>query len=370
MKEGYYRENTMFIIENIADIHFGKIANEEKLYEDLKNHFIQRCIDKKADLIVINGDTFDSRQLINSKANIYFNKFIRDCVNTGATIIILEGTESHDRHQINSLAHYISDKFFIVNTVTKLNINGFKFLIIPEEYVKDDSYYKEYLNDKYDFVNFHGTFSHTGFGSNNDEFVRKPFIWDWKMFSKNVKYYVVGGHIHQHSVYKNIIYCSSFSRLNFGEEDPKGFVEVVVNDKGKASYEFIENTDAPTFTTILASKLPDDTENLLNNLRGHQENNDYLRIMIDIEDDNKINNIKGFVKNHDNTCIKDDRHKKSKKLDEQISITIEEKQKFLKEKMDDYKGLSFIEITQKIASKDHRTDFTQEEINTILNTKI
>ena len=49
MKEGYYRENTMFIIENIADIHFGKIANEEKLYEDLKNHFIQRCIDKKAD---------------------------------------------------------------------------------------------------------------------------------------------------------------------------------------------------------------------------------------------------------------------------------------------------------------------------------
>lgn len=359
------------VIENIADLHFGKIPNEEEMYNALKNNFIKRCIDKKADMIIINGDSYDSRQLINSKANIYFYKFIDDCIATGATIIILEGTESHDRYQINSLAHYASDKFFIVNTARKLITNGLKFLILPEEYVKDEHYYDELMKDKYDFVQFHGTFGHTGYGSKSDEVVRKPFIWDYKMFEDKVKYFVIGGHIHIHSEYHNVIYCSSFSRLNFGEEEPKGWVEVIIDEKkGKAKWEFIENKDAPLFTTILASKLPDDTDNLLNQLRGYQENNDYLRITLDTDDDSKVNTIKGFVKNHDNCCVKVNKAKVDKETKEEVTESIQEKQDLLLEKMSDYKGLSFIEITQKIASKDYHQDFTQEEINSVLNTQL
>lgn len=357
------------IIENIADLHFGKIPNEEEMYNSLKKNFIQRCIDKHADIIIINGDSYDSRQLINSAANIYFCKFIDDCIATGATVIVIEGTESHDRYQINSLLHYVSDKFFICNTVTKLNINGLKFLIIPEEYVRDKEYYNDYLNDKYDFVQFHGTFAHTGFGSNNDEVVRKPFIWDWKMFKDIVKYYVIGGHIHTHSEFHNVIYCSSYSRLNFGEEEPKGWVEVELNGK-KCEWRFIENKDAPLFTSVLASKLPDDTENLLNQLRGYQESNDYLRIIIDIDDDSKINTIKGFVHNHNNCCIKNNKNKTDEKHKEQIAEDIEEQQRVLTDKMNKYKGLSFIEITQKIAENEYHQTFSQEEINNILNTQI
>ena len=110
------------IIENIADIHFGKTGKEEEIYKALKDHFIKRCIEKQADIIIINGDSFHSKVAIDSTANICFNKFIADCVNTGATIILIEGTESHDRHQINGSSQYLSNKFFIVNTVTKLNI--------------------------------------------------------------------------------------------------------------------------------------------------------------------------------------------------------------------------------------------------------
>ena len=136
------------IIETIADLHFGRTGNEEKFYESLKNHFIKRCNEVHPDLIVILGDSFDSRQGIGSPANIYYGKFIDDCISTGATIIVIEGTESHDRHQINGLLHYSSDKFFIVNTVTKLNVCGLKLLLLPEEYVINDDYYKDYFNDK------------------------------------------------------------------------------------------------------------------------------------------------------------------------------------------------------------------------------
>lgn len=359
------------IIENIADLHFGRTNKDEEMYNSLKNNFIKRCNEVHPDLIIINGDSYDSRQLINSPANIYFNKFITDCINTGATIIIFEGTESHDRYQINALSHYTSDKFFIINTVTKLNVCGLKFLIIPEEYVKNEDYYKEYFNDTYDFVQFHGMFSHVGFSGKNvvsDEIVRHPFILDHKMFSKNVKYYVIGGHIHTHSNYKNVIYCGSYSRLNFGEEEDKGWIEVKIKNN-KCEWKFMKNPDTPLFTTILASKLPKDSENLLLQLREYQENNDFLRITLDIEDDNIINNILGFVKNHDNCYIKRVKNK-NREVESEISDDIKEKQQKLNEQMKGFSGLSFVEITQKIARDEYHTDITQQEINEVLNTKI
>ena len=362
------------IIENIADLHFGKTDKDEEMYLSLKNHFIKRCNEIHPDIIIINGDSYDNRQLINSPANIYFNKFINDCINTGAVIIIFEGTEFHDRHQINALSHYLSDKFFIINTVTKLNVLGLKFLIIPEEYVKDDSYYKEYLEDFYDFVQFHGMFSHVGFASKiaqSDEIVRHQFMFDHKMFANNVKYYVIGGHIHTHSIYKNIIYCGSYSRLNFGEEEDKGWIEIDVDPKKeKCKWTFMKNPDAPLYTSILASKLPKDTEEMLVKLREYQETNNYLRVIMDISDDSIINNIKGFIKTHNNCFSINERKKKTKELEEEISDDIIEKQSKLSERMKTFTGLSFIEITQKMARDDYNTEFTHEEINQVLNTKI
>lgn len=361
------------IIENIADLHFGKTGTDEEMYNSLKKNFIARCNEVHPDLIIINGDSYDSKQQINSPANIYFNKFISDCIDTGATIIIFEGTESHDRYQINGLSHYTSDKFFIINTVTKLNVCGLKFLIIPEEYVKNDDYYTEYLNDKYDFVQFHGMFSHVGFsgkGVTSDEIVRHPFILKAEMFANNTKYYVIGGHIHTHSIYKNVIYCGSYSRLNFGEEEDKGWIEVNVDPKTeKCDWKFMKNPDTPLFTTILASKLPNDTESMLLQLRGYQESNDFLRITIDTEDDNKINNIIGFVKNHDNCCIKRLKNK-NKEVETEISDDIKEKQQKLNERMKGFSGLSFIEITQKIAKDEYHTELSQQDINEVLNTQV
>lgn len=354
----------------IADIHFGKIPNEKEMYEALKKNFIEYAKTNNVDLIVICGDSYDSRVLINSNANIYFNKFIDDCRSTGATIVVIEGTESHERYQINALAHYVSDKFFIVNTVSELNICGLKCLILPEEYVKSDDYYDSYLNKKYDFIFGHGMASHVGFsvGGTSDEIVKKPYIWEAKKLEKIVKYYTVFGHIHTHSEYHNFIYCGSFSRLNFGEMESKGFIHLKI-EKDKCVYKFIENPDAPTFTDIYSSKLPDDSENLVINLRGYQEMNDYLRIVIDQENDSKYNTIKGFVLSHPNCCIKRIVKQDTEKLKE-ISDNIKEKQRLLTDKMKEYQGLDLIEITRKIAKDEYHVEFTIEDIHNILNTQL
>lgn len=360
----------MLKIEVIADLHFGRTGNEEKFYESLKNNFIKHCNSVKPDLIIIAGDSFDSRQGIGSPANIYFNKFIGDCINTEATIIIIEGTESHDRHQINGLLHYSSDKFFIVNTVTKLHVCGLKLLIIPEEYVNNDKYYKEYFDDVYDFVFFHGTFTHVGFNSyTSDEIVRYSYNFDWKMFKKNVKHFVMGGHIHTHNIYKNIIYSGSYGRLNFGEEEDKGWVEVKV-DGDNSKWKFHKNPDAMLFTTILASDLPNEVEPLLNMLRGYQENNDFLRIKLDIDDDGKRNTIEGFVKTHNNCCVLRMKSKVLSEKQREITEDLKEKQEKLNEKMKGFENMNLIQVTQKIAKDDYNMEFSQEEINNILNTKV
>lgn len=352
----------------IADLHFGKLNDDERLYNELKDNFIAYAKEVKPDLIVICGDSYDSRQLISSAANIYYNKFIDDCIDIGCIIIVFEGTESHDRYQINALLHYQSDKFFVINTVTKLNLLGMKFLILPEEYVRDEHYYDEYLNDKYDFIFGHGMASHVGFaGETNDEIVKKPYIWDAKKLEKICKYYTIFGHIHIHSEYHNFIYCGSFSRLNFGEEEPKGFIHVNIDKNKKARWKHVENEDAITMKDINESDLPDDIDNLLNAMRGYQENYDYVRFVIDQDKEDKLNTIKGFVKNHETTCIK---IKFVKKTEEQITKDISEEQQLLNDKLDKYKNLSFIEITQKIAEDEYHEQFSQEEINSVINTQI
>ena len=58
----------------IADLHFGKIPNEKEMYESLKNNFIEYANKYKPEMIVICGDSYDSRVLINSNANIYFRR--------------------------------------------------------------------------------------------------------------------------------------------------------------------------------------------------------------------------------------------------------------------------------------------------------
>ena len=149
--------------------------------------------------------------------------------------------------------------------------------------------------------------------------------------------------------------------------EPKGFIHIKLDKK--CTYEFIENTDAPRFTDIIESKLPNDTEALLKHLRGYQENNDFLRIIIDQSDDSKFNTIKGYVMNHKNCCTKKVINTSEKKLEE-ISENIKEKQNLLSDKMKDYNNMNFVQITQKIAKDEYHEDFSQEEINSILNTQV
>lgn len=362
------------IIEQISDLHFGILDNDEELYKEIHDGFINHCNKVHPDLIVVCGDCYDKRVLVNSTANIYLNKVVDEMISTGATIVIFEGTDSHDRHQIEAFSHYASEKFFLFNTVAKLNVLGLKLLILPEEYVKDVHYYDNYFNDKYDFIFGHGLNKHVSFGADNEygEYCRKPFVFDYSMFKDICKYYVGFGHIHTHNVYKNIIYGGSYGRFNFGEEEPKGWIEYNLDkSKGKCSWKFLENKEAQTFRSELSSKLPNDIDNLLKQLRNYSEMNDYFRIIIDSDiTDDKYNTIVGFVKTHKNCVIKRNMKSIEENKNLEIANNIKEKQEILINKMKDYKGLSLIEITQKIAKDEYHEDFSEEYINKILNTKL
>ena len=55
---------------------------------------------------------------------------------------------------------------------------------------------------------------------------------------------------------------------------------------------------------------------------------------------------------------------------EEITADIKEQQEQLHNKMKGFENMNFIQITQKIAKDDYHMEFSQEEINNILNTKV
>jgi hypothetical protein len=61
---------------------------------------------------------------------------------------------------------------------------------------------------------------------------------------------------------------------------------------------------------------------------------------------------------------------KNKEVETEISDDIKEKQQKLNERMKGFSGLSFIEITQKIAKDEYHTELSQQDINEVLNTQV
>ena len=54
----------------------------------------------------------------------------------------------------------------------------------------------------------------------------------------------------------------------------------------------------------------------------------------------------------------------------EINQSVKEKQEILNNKMKEYKGLNFYEITQKMAKENYNENIDQDYINKVLNTQI
>jgi len=257
----------------ISDIHFGEHKNSELLYYELKEIFIKKLLDKTKtlDMIVIAGDFWGTKLSLNSidaKYGIQFiNEIFNICKENEIQIRMIRGTISHDYNQLDNFKYLEEDEsgiFKIINKVEteKFEINNktIRILYIPEEYLpKQEVFYEKYLNykNKWDFVFGHGTFDFAAFSSQkieSEKIIKTAPILDSVKFSERIKGIGIFGHIHIKTNKDKIFYLGSFSRLNFGEEEPKGFYEIKYNIKTKeVKLNFIENILAPLYITIKLS---------------------------------------------------------------------------------------------------------------------
>lgn len=250
----------------ISDLHLGHPCIVPTVmcfrYQDL----IYPLLDK-IDLLVVNGDLFDSALSLAGQYITDIIDFITDlldqCIKHGVTILVTRGTFSHDRDQISvveTLARNkgMTDDFQYYNTITATTVLGRKFLILPDDlpYKNSDEIMTvahAAMSDKgwkhVDYALAHGYFEHvvpTG--------VHQPKIcYRYEQFGF-VTRLIDSGHVHTPGVYTPrgktvpIIYNGSPERTRHGEEESKGCYLVEETDKNSLKIQFIENVNATTFT--------------------------------------------------------------------------------------------------------------------------
>lgn len=247
----------------IADIHAGAFDGAI-LQKELKKCFLKYLKSmKRLDFVVIAGDLFDSKISLNSNHTKYIFSFLRDlmsiCIEKDAKLRILKGTESHDNQQLDSLNN-IMDKSCdvrIINTVeSELLYDDFKVLYIPEEYMSDvDDYYRDYFTDTYNMIFGHGMVNEVVFNAKSQQSevtMQKAPVFKTEKLIDICNGPIFFGHIHKSQIIKtDMHYVGSYSRWCFGEETPKGFMVVDYNTTGDYNVEFIENTYARKFDTIV-----------------------------------------------------------------------------------------------------------------------
>ena len=256
---------------SVSDWHNGAKSYEEMVTECYSENGIitkihEYCTDPNFIGVTISGDYYDSKIPLNDTRTILANNMILEiynvCKENDKYFIIIRGTYSHDFSQLdNFLALELQySKFKLFSTVTEFTMNDLHCLAIPEEYIEDqDTYYKEYFSKKYDLIFGHGNINFAANLHNSAERnMTKAPTFSEVTLSKICKLCLFG-HIHQHVSYKNVFYNSSYSRLCFGEEDPKGYLLYYIDGK-KSKVKHIENIYAPIMDTIVIDKILDDYE--------------------------------------------------------------------------------------------------------------
>ena len=267
----------------IGDVHFGHPKTKHMFENELPE--VLTYIEEESKIltqdrisyIVLTGDFYDRKISLNEEASKMSKEFLDALVELCKTYDIklrwLRGTKTHDFNQLDNFKHYqlYDDLDFRIITVVEEEelFPDVSVLWIPEEYMNDqDEYYKEFLDacdedSKYDMIFGHGTWEHEAFTCQIQESERtikgSPVfrIQDWvdKVYGP-----ILFGHIHTHNIYRDKIYYSgSFSRWCYGEEKPKGFLDIRY-DVQECEHEitFIENENALQYTTVKLSDYVDE----------------------------------------------------------------------------------------------------------------
>jgi hypothetical protein len=251
----------------ISDIHIGA-KDTSKLYEEYKSIFINTIKSDYDDLnfIVICGDYFDHKLYLNETDSAFAYTMMIDLIEAtrdDVKIRIVYGTESHECNQYNIISKlksiYHRDIEVIKYASEEELFPGLHILYLPEEHLYNkDEYYSELFSEygKYDYIFGHGVIreamKEAATQIDNKQGKRKKVpVFSTAELRKLCKGETYFGHYHVNCDMDNVFYVGSFSRWQFGEEEPKGFYKISCNtEKNKYTHEFIENTLASIYKTI------------------------------------------------------------------------------------------------------------------------
>lgn len=232
------------------------------------------------DIVIIEGDLFDSLMPYNSKYVKIIEKWMTDlllqCEAHDIALRVLEGTPSHDMKQSAAIVKCMEnigakvDLRYIEDIEIEVNEErGWTIGYVPDEmesplskcYDRMVKLMSEAGLKTLDFMVMHGAF----------EFQFPSFYeidcHDSKLWQPLVNFYIFIGHHHDYREYGKIRACGSVDRFRHGEEKPKGIVYFELND-GVCTDRFIVNQRSKIFTTLDVKHI---NEKTLNDIQSNIE---------------------------------------------------------------------------------------------------
>lgn len=241
----------------------------EKIFEEIKECLPYNESSSTIDILIIEGDYWH-RLMPNNHPDVYTTKasisyILRWCKDFDVHLLLLDGTPSHDANQMQWFTHINKEsninakvRFFDKVTIDYLAELDMHFLYVPDRPRETpeniwESVQKELENnniEKVDVSVMHGCF----------QYQIPQIASDHKHVEENYLSMTTGpifiGHVHTFSTYERIIACGSFSRLGHGEEEPKGYVECLIQPNGEFKAKFIENKKATIYKTLDLTDIP------------------------------------------------------------------------------------------------------------------
>lgn len=284
----------------ITDLHLGLFNKTEKLVYNLINYFNKnKKAIAKADVLVLDGDTFDKLLSSNSmeyKLSIKFIAYlVRFCKDNNIKLRVLEGTPSHDNKQMEAITEIISREYGMSSIdykyISTIEVEYMKdydkhILYVPDKMADSGEEIQELVStvlsskglSKVDLIFMHGNF--------NYQLPIKLKSGLSELFFLDIcRYYIVIGHIHLRSIFKRIIAPGSFDRLEVNNEGPKGGVFLYIGKTiDESSFKFLDNLDAMRYDTLILLNLS--SKEVYRKVKNHIDINnlsqyDHIRLKVD-----------------------------------------------------------------------------------------
>ncbi len=255
----------------IGDVHTGFDTNSEIGYETTINYFknfIRPELNKtnlkygaQNVIVVLLGDLFDSRSLLNVKSiNVVMN-FIADLSSTNQ-ILSLVGNHDKYREFTSQCVISVYPGVTIIDQPITLEIGTQKCCFLPaiEDKLLAETHISAFPNGSYLFGHddIEG-FVYEGHGVKTEKAI------SFDMLSKFKK--VIFGHIHKAQEYGNVIYLGSTYHTRSVEANNKNRIGILDLDTSEISY--VENKISPKYITLTYQDMQQVTQDQYHMFKGN-----------------------------------------------------------------------------------------------------